>query len=136
MGDSGAGLLAGIRSRGWMPWIQTEPERKRRKFVQAALRREVPMSELCQRFGISRKSGDKMLRRHAEAGLSGLRDAPRAPKTHHTQTLFEQDAAVLRVHKAYPTWGSKQILWKLDRERLYDDRCAARSTRSCGALGL
>ncbi|MFN7669507.1 MAG: helix-turn-helix domain-containing protein [Planctomycetota bacterium] len=44
-----------------MPWIQTEPEMERRKFVQAALRREVPMSELCARFGISRKTGYKML---------------------------------------------------------------------------
>ncbi|MFN9331581.1 MAG: helix-turn-helix domain-containing protein, partial [Planctomycetota bacterium] len=44
-----------------MPWIQTEPEMERRKFVQAALRREVSMSELCARFGISRKTGYKML---------------------------------------------------------------------------
>ena len=49
--------------------------------MQAALRREVPLSELCQRFGISRKSGDKMLQRHAEEGLPGLRDASRAPKS-------------------------------------------------------
>jgi transposase-like protein len=40
-----------------MPWTQTEPEMARRKFAQAALRRDVPMSEVCQRFGISRKTG-------------------------------------------------------------------------------
>ena len=42
-----------------MPWIQTEPEMERRKFVQAALRREESMRVLCQRFGISRKTGYK-----------------------------------------------------------------------------
>ena len=86
-----------------MPWIQTEPEMERRKFVQAALRREVPMSELCSRFGISRKTGYKMLKRHAEAGLPGLRDASRAPKTHPNQTPPEQEAAILKVRKAFPT---------------------------------
>ena len=110
-----------------MPWIQTEPEMERRKFVQAALRREVPMSDLCARFGISRKTGYKMLKRHAEAGLPGLREASRAPKTHPNQTPPEQEAAILKVRKAFPTWGSKKILWKLGRERPSDD-WPARST--------
>lgn len=39
----------------------------------------------------------------------------------------EQDSAILRVRKAFPTWGSKKILWKLDRERP-DDDWPARST--------
>jgi transposase InsO family protein len=110
-----------------MRWIQTEPEMERRKFVHAALRREVSMSELCERFGISRKTGHKMQKRHADAGLPGLRDASRAPTTHPNQTPPEQDAAILRVRKAFPTWGSKKILWKLDRERLADG-WQARST--------
>jgi transposase len=110
-----------------MPWIQTEPEMERRKFAQAALRREVPMSQLCARFGISRKTVYKMLQRHAEAGLPGLRDASRARKTHPNQTPPEHEAEILRVRKAYPTWGSKKILWKLDRERPEHD-WPARST--------
>ena len=68
-----------------------------------------------------------MLKRHAEAGLPGLRDASRAPKTHPNQTPPEQEAAILKVRKAFPTWGSKKILWKLDRERPSDD-WPARST--------
>ena len=110
-----------------MPWIQTEPEMERRKFVEAALRRDDPMAEVCKRFGISRKTGYKMLKRHAELGLPGLRDASRAPKSHPNQTPPEQEAAILRVRKAHPTWGSKKILWKLDRERPGDD-LPARST--------
>ena len=110
-----------------MPWIQTEPEMERRKFVQAALRREESMRVLCQRFGISRKTGYKMLARHAESGLPGLADASRAPKVHPNQTPPEQEAAILRVRKAHPTWGSKKILWTLERERP-DGEWPARST--------
>jgi transposase-like protein len=66
-----------------MPWIQTEPEMERRKFVQAALRRDVPMSELCQRFGISRKMDLKDAEAARGSGpprasrcLAGTEDAP------------------------------------------------------------
>lgn len=110
-----------------MPWIQTEPEMERRKFVQAALRREEPMKVLCQRFGISRKTGYKMLARHAKSGQPGLADLSRAPKAHPNQTPPEKEAAILRVRKAHPTWGSKKILWTLDRERP-DEDWPARST--------
>jgi len=85
------------------------------------------MTELCQRFGISRKTGYKMLAKHADLGLAGLRDGSRAPKAHPNQTPPEVEAGVLRVRKAHPTWGSKKILWKLDRERP-DQEWPARST--------
>jgi transposase InsO family protein len=110
-----------------MPWIQTEPEMERRKFVEAALRREESMRELCQRFGISRKTGYKMLARHAEQGLPGLKDGSRAPRSHPNQTEPEVEGAILRVRKAHPTWGSKKILWTLERERP-DADWPARST--------
>ncbi|MFN7672057.1 MAG: helix-turn-helix domain-containing protein, partial [Planctomycetota bacterium] len=60
-------------------------------------------------------------------GMAGPRDASRAPRTHPNQTPPEQEAAILKVRKAFPTWGSKKILWKLDRERPSDD-WPARST--------
>jgi Homeodomain-like domain len=68
-----------------------------------------------------------MLARHAELGLAGLKDGSRAPKVHPNQTPPEVEAAVLRVRKAHPTWGSKKILWALDRERP-DEDWPARST--------
>lgn len=110
-----------------MPWTQTDREMERRKFVQAAMRREESMRLLCQRFGISRKTGYKMLARHAESGLPGLADGSRAPKVHPNQTPPEKEAAILRVRKAHPTWGSKKILWTLDRDRPHED-WPARST--------
>ncbi len=42
----GAGLVGQIGSGGRMPWILTEPEMERRKFVEAALRRDGPMAEV------------------------------------------------------------------------------------------
>jgi hypothetical protein len=42
----GAGLVGQIGSCGRMPRILTEPEMERRKFVEAALRRDCPMAEV------------------------------------------------------------------------------------------
>lgn len=110
-----------------MPWTQTNAAMERRKFVMAVLRSEQTMVELCQQFGISRKTGYKILARHAEFGLAGLGDGSRAPRTHPNQTPPEVEAAVLRMRKAYPTWGSKKILAKLARDQGEQD-WPARST--------
>lgn len=110
-----------------MPWTQTDPVTERQKFVRLVLMGQVTMTQACQRFGISRKTGYKILARHAELGMAGLADASRAPKTHPNQAPPEVEAAVLRARKAHPTWGSKKILWALDRE--HPDRdWPARST--------
>lgn len=110
-----------------MPWTQTDPVTERQKFVKLVLKKQVTMIEACQQFGISRKTGYKILARHAELGLAGLADASRAPKRHPNQSSPEVEAAVLRVRKAYPRWGSKKILATLDRERP-DESWPARST--------
>ena len=110
-----------------MPWTQTDPVTERQKFVKLVLKGQVTMTEACRQFGISRKTGYKILERHAELGMPGLADGSRAPKRHPNQTPPEVEAEVLRVRKAHPTWGSKKILWALARER--PDECwPARST--------
>lgn len=61
--------------------------------MQAALRRAKPMKSLCQRFGIIRKPGYKMLAHQAESWLSGMADGSRAPKMRPNQTPPEKEAA-------------------------------------------
>lgn len=110
-----------------MPWTQTDRVMERQKFMKALMTKRLTVTEACRQFGISRKTGYKVIARHAELGLAGLRDASRAPKTHPNQSPPEVEAAVLRVRKAHPTWGSKKILATLDRERP-DESWPARST--------
>jgi putative transposase len=110
-----------------MPWTQTDAVLERTKFINALLTKRLTMTEACRQFGISRKTGYKVKARHAKTGMAGLADAPRAPKKHPNQSTPETEAAVLRVRKAHPTWGSKKILTTLDRERP-DGDWPARST--------
>lgn len=93
-----------------MPWHQTHPVNERVKFVAAAQSGRRSMTELCEQFGVSRKTGYKLLQRYKSEGIDGLRDRSRAPSTHPNQLSPELEAAILRGRKAHPTWGSKKLL--------------------------
>ena len=110
-----------------MPWHQTDPVNERLKFVAAAQSGAESMTETCLRFGISRKTGYKILGRYERDGPEGLRDQPRTPRRRPNQTAPEVERAILRVRKSHPTWGSKKILAVLERERASSD-LPARST--------
>ena len=53
----------------------------RRELVELALAEGANVSELCRRFGVSRKTGYKWLSRHRSGGLEGLADRSRRPRT-------------------------------------------------------
>lgn len=86
-----------------MPWQQTDPVNERLKFVVAARGGPLSMTELCRKFGISRKTGYKLLARCERDGPEGMRDRSRAPASHPNRTAVEFEAAVLRVRKAHAT---------------------------------
>jgi putative transposase len=110
-----------------MPWQETDTVKERMKFVVAAQSGSHTMTELCLRYGISRKTGYKILDRFEECGPEGLLDRSRAPTRHPNQTDPEVEGLILRVRKEHPTWGSKKILAVLERDHDGDD-WPARST--------
>jgi transposase InsO family protein len=99
-----------------MPWQETHVVNERLKFVAQAQSGRQAMTEPCLAFGISRKTGYKILARYEDCGVDGLRDRSRAPGRHPNQTSPEVEALILRVRKRHPTWGSKKILAVLERE--------------------
>src|SRR6201988_3001575 len=62
-----------------MPWQEVSTMSLRREFCALADRETANMSELCRRFGISRKTGYKWLNRYRAAGVEGLADRRRRP---------------------------------------------------------
>jgi transposase InsO family protein len=73
------------------------------------------MSELCTRFGISRKTGYKWLARYAAEGLDGLIAHSRAPHACPHQTSAPAEAALVQARKAHPHWGPKKLVVYLAR---------------------
>lgn len=88
-----------------MPWTRTDPMTERARFVLAHQDGLYSMAELCQRFGASRKTGYKWLRRFKDEGLDGLADQPRAPKRCPHKTPPETEALIVACRQKHPRWG-------------------------------
>jgi transposase-like protein len=81
-----------------MPWKDTSPVNERVKFIAAFLEGNENFTELCERFGVSRKQGYKWRERYEAGGVEALRDQSRAPINSERFTADERvKAAVLAV---------------------------------------
>jgi transposase InsO family protein len=96
-----------------MPWKDVSVMDQRMEFVRLALAGGVPVAELCRRFGISRDTGHRLLRRFREAGEAGLAERSRRPVAMPTRTAPEVEAAVLAVRAEHPVWGGRKIARRL-----------------------
>jgi putative transposase len=99
-----------------MPWRTTSPMDQRSLFVAEYSRGYFALSELCGRFGISRKTGYKWLERYAELGRSGLADRSRRPHSCPHQTPACVVDALLECRRRHPTWGAKKLLRIVSRQ--------------------
>ena len=61
-------------TRGPMPWQTITPMEETNRFVILAQSGRFSVTDLCEQFGISRKTGYKHLERYAALGLAGLQD--------------------------------------------------------------
>src|SRR6202022_3279383 len=73
------GFLARQRGALPMPWKETCVMDEKTAFIAEYLRGELPMTALCECYGISRDTGYRLLGRYREAGLGGLEPRSRAP---------------------------------------------------------
>lgn len=93
-----------------MPWSETKPMDQKTQFIADYLRQTLDMTELCQLYGISRKTGYKWIGRYVEHGPQGLEDQSRRPDHHPNQTANEIVDALIQGRQHHPTWGAKKLL--------------------------
>jgi transposase InsO family protein len=92
-----------------MPWKEVTTMSLRLEFVRFALHEDANMSDLCQRFGISRKTGYKWLDRYQQHGAEALMDKSRRPQISPNRTPAEIEELVLQVRDRHPVWGGRKI---------------------------
>ncbi len=83
------------------------------RFIGAVLGAQESMSELCERFGVSRKTGYKWLLRYEERGAQGLHELSRAPHRVPWAVSTAQAEAIVAVRAAHPSWGPKKLRARL-----------------------
>ena len=98
-----------------MPWQETSAMSERLEFIRLATQPDANLTRLCQRFGISRKTGYKWLERYAASGTAGLVAQSRRPHRSPSQTAPEVEAAVLALRDAHPAWGGRTLHHRLVR---------------------
>lgn len=96
-----------------MPWTVCDAMSQRREFVGLARAEGTNMSDVCRRFGISRKTGYKWLGRYRAEGASGLADRSRRPQCSPGQTSAVMEAKVLELRGQHPAWGGRKLQRRL-----------------------
>src|SRR5260370_9873355 len=89
------------------------------------------MTELCQRYDISRETGYLMLHRYRASGLSGLLPQSHAAHQHSNQTPEEIEQKVLELRQAHMLWGPRKLKRILERD---EPGRSWPATRTIGAL--
>lgn len=101
-----------------MPWKVETTVDLRREFVELCVAEGANISELCRRFGVSRKTGYKWLSRHRASGVAGLQDESRRPLHSPSQTEASMESAVVKLRASHPAWGGRKLRRRLEDEGL------------------
>ena len=88
---------------------------QRVKFVMDALDGTYDMTELCNYYNISRKTGYKWLGRYSKGGMDALRNRSRSPLNHPHEMSHQVKEAIISVKRRFPKWGAPKIRARLQR---------------------
>ena len=110
-----------------MPWKDSSVMEERLRFVARLLEGE-GMSDVCREFGISRKTGYKILNRYREDGPLALCDRSRRPVRYANQLPEQVERLIVEVKRDKPHWGARKIREMLVRKLAGDVRIPATST--------
>jgi putative transposase len=110
-----------------MPWKETCAMDERVMFIGECLRGELPMTALCERYGISRKTGYKWLERYRVDPFEGLLERSRAPLHPANGLSVEATKKIVALRRRYPYFGPRKLLVEL-RQRYPSEPWPAAST--------
>ena len=93
-----------------MAWKGVTVSEQRQRFLEDYLRNIYTITELAQRFSISRKTAYIWINRYQEHGQSGYAERSRRPKSCPWQTKALLVDELVDLRKKHPTWGPAKLL--------------------------
>lgn len=124
-----------------MPWREASIVSERFEFVTLARQLQsgsvngINMRQLCERFGISRKTAYKWLERSRSGSRDALENLSRRPHRMPRQSPPQIEAAALAVRDEHPAWGGRKIRVVLMRKGLSSVPAASTITRMLERAG-
>jgi putative transposase len=96
-----------------MPWRESCGMDERVSFIADHRTGLWTMTELCERYEVSRKTGYKWLERYRLEGAAGLMERSHAPHEHGRATAQNIVDAIVGLRQERPSWGPRKIIAKL-----------------------
>ncbi|MGA9533063.1 MAG: IS481 family transposase [Anaerolineales bacterium] len=93
-----------------MPWKGVTVSEQKQRFIEDYLLNYYSVTELAERFSISRKTAYKWINRYKDQGQAGLEDQSRRPNSCPWQTPTEIAEELIDLRKAHPHRGPKKLL--------------------------
>ncbi len=112
-----------------MPWKLTAPMEEINRFVVLAQSDRFAITELCEQFGISRKTGYKHLDRYATHGLAGLQPRSQRLPQCPQRTAADVETLLLADRRRHRTWGPKEL------HNVLEVRPGLASPPACSTIG-
>lgn len=100
-----------------MPWKEVTTMDARVSFILEWNSQKYEVTELCARYGVSRKTAYKWINRYLEHGPDGLWERSHAPHQAANRTSAEVEEAIVQQRLRHPSWGPKKLIWTLQRWR-------------------
>lgn len=92
-----------------MTWKETCILEQRIEFIKEYLNSESSFKELCNKYGVSEKTGHKWKNRFLQNGFTGLKDQSKAPDSSPNQLDEDTVIRLIKLRTAHPTWGAKKL---------------------------
>ena len=93
-----------------MPWKGVTVNEERQRFLEDFRLGYYSVSDLADRFSISRATAHKWIRRHKLLGDNGFHELSRRPYNSPSQTAPAIAQGLIALRKAHPSWGARKLL--------------------------
>jgi transposase len=105
--------------------------------VLGVIRDAFTVTEVAQKFGVSRQSVHTWMKRYEEGGIEALAERSSRPSTSPTQIAGRVEARILELRRHHPSWGPVHLRWQLKKEgvdRLPSESSVYRALRRSGLI--
>lgn len=92
-----------------MPWETVTVREQKQRFIKDYLAGYYRISELAERYSITRKTAHKWINRFAELGTRGLADRPRRPTGCPWSTDQAISTLLIELKRRHPSWGARTL---------------------------
>jgi transposase len=75
----------------------------------------VPVTEVAERYGVSRQSVHTWLVRYRQEGIAGLEDRSHQVRHHPWRIPAEVEEVICELRRGHPKWGPRRLVFEMGR---------------------